>query len=58
MFREVQDAARADPNRIEAAISLLSASRNLERIADQCTNIAEDVIFLVEGEIVRHRRGR
>ncbi|MCK5408568.1 MAG: hypothetical protein KAJ37_13960 [Candidatus Krumholzibacteria bacterium] len=32
----------------------MSASRHLERIADLCTNIAEDVIFLVEGEIVRH----
>lgn len=58
MFREVQDTARNQPDQIEAAISLLSASRNLERIADQCTNIAEDVVFLVEGEIVRHRRMR
>jgi phosphate transport system protein len=58
MFREVQDTARNNPAQIEAAISLLSTSRNLERIADQCTNIAEDVVFLVEGEIVRHRRMR
>lgn len=58
MFEHVQSEARRNPDRIEAAISLLSASRNLERIADQCTNIAEDVIFLVEGEIVRHRPQR
>ncbi|MEZ5964993.1 MAG: phosphate signaling complex protein PhoU [Planctomycetota bacterium] len=58
MFQEMQAAARENPDRIEAAINLLSASRNLERIADQCTNIAEDVIFLVEGEIVRHQRKR
>ncbi len=56
MFREMQSMAQANPPAIEAAINMLSASRNLERIADQCTNIAEDVIFLVEGEIVRHRR--
>ena len=58
MFRDMQTLARQNPSMIEAAISILSASRNLERIADQCTNIAEDVIFLVEGEIVRHRRNR
>jgi phosphate transport system protein len=39
---------------VEAGISLFSAVRHLERIADHATNIAEDVIYLVEGEIVRH----
>ena len=58
MFREMQLLARKNPDNMEAPISVLSASRYLERIADQCTNIAEDVIFLVEGEIVRHRRRR
>ena len=41
--------------KIEPALSLFSATRHLERIADHATNIAEDVIYLVEGEIVRHR---
>jgi phosphate transport system protein len=58
MFREMKEVARLNPDNLEAPISVLSASRNLERIADQCTNIAEDVIFMVEGEIVRHRRRR
>jgi len=58
MFREMQALAKKDPENMEAPISALSVSRYLERIADQCTNIAEDVIFLVEGEIVRHRRRR
>jgi phosphate transport system protein len=58
MFRDMQLMAQKAPATIEAAINVLSASRNLERIADQCTNIAEDVIFLVEGEIIRHRRSR
>ena len=40
---------------VEAGLSLFSATRHLERIADHATNIAEDVIYLVEGEIVRHR---
>lgn len=43
------------PAVIEAGISMFSAVRHLERIADHATNIAEDVIYLVEGEIVRHR---
>ena len=40
---------------IEPALSLFSATRHLERIADHATNIAEDVINLIEAEIVRHR---
>jgi phosphate transport system protein len=43
------------PEMIEQALSLFSATRHLERIADHATNIAEDVIYLVEGAIVRHR---
>ena len=58
MVLEMQALARKDPGNIEGPISVMSVSKYLERIADQCTNIAEDVIFLVEGEIVRHRRRR
>jgi len=36
------------------ALDVLSASRHLERIADLATNIAEDVIFMVQGDVVRH----
>jgi phosphate transport system protein len=46
---------RTNPSIIEAGISFFSATRHLERIADHATNIAEDVVYLVEGEIVRHR---
>ncbi|MCI0460098.1 MAG: phosphate signaling complex protein PhoU [Gemmataceae bacterium] len=45
------------PEMVEPALSLFSATRHLERIADHATNIAEDVVYLVEGEIVRHRPG-
>lgn len=43
------------PELIEPAIHLFSASRQIERIADHATNIAEDVVYLVQGEIIRHR---
>jgi phosphate transport system protein len=43
------------PELVVPGLSLFSATRHLERIADHATNIAEDVIYLVEGEIVRHR---
>jgi phosphate transport system protein len=42
-------------DKVESGLSLFSATRHLERIADHATNIAEDVVYLVEGEIVRHR---
>mgnify|MGYP001570520030 CR=1 FL=1 len=44
-----------DPNAIERASSLLLVSTRLERIADQATNVCEDVIYLVTGVTVRHR---
>lgn len=55
MFHIIQDAISTYPDQVDALIHLLSASRHLERIADHATNIAEDVIYMIEGEIVRHR---
>ena len=46
---------KRSPERVEAGVALFSIVRHVERIADHATNIAEDVIFLVEGAIVRHR---
>jgi phosphate transport system protein len=46
---------QASPEMVEPGLSLFSATRHLERIADHATNIAEDLIYLVEGAIVRHR---
>lgn len=43
-----------DPRRIGASIDLLLVSRNLERIADLATNVAEDVVFMVEGRTIKH----
>ncbi len=55
MFQLLTDRIKADPEVTEVAIQNLSASRYLERIADHATNIAEDVIYMMEGEIVRHQ---
>ena len=56
VFRELLTYMMADPGTIERALSLILISRNLERVADHATNIAEDVIFLVEAKDVRHHR--
>ena len=55
MYLKVQEAIVKNPRQISSLIHLLSASRHLERIADHTTNIAEDVIYMVEGQIVRHK---
>ena len=55
MYLKVQEAILKNPEQITPLIHLLSASRHLERIADHTTNIAEDVIYMIEGQIVRHR---
>jgi phosphate transport system protein len=55
IIRELIATMQESPALVEAGLSLFSATRHLERIADHATNIAEDVVYLVEGEIVRHR---
>jgi phosphate transport system protein len=55
MYSHVQTAIRQNPEYVENLIHLLSISRHLERIADYATNIAEDVIYMIEGTIIRHK---
>ncbi len=54
VYTQVKAAIKKHPEHLDALINLLSVSRHLERIADHATNIAEDVIYLVKGDIVRH----
>lgn len=56
VFVAGEEAMRADTGAINRLLQLLSCARQLERIADLATNIAEDVVFLVEGTVIRHRR--
>ena len=51
----VKEALRKEPERANSLINLFLVSRHLERIADHATNIAEDVIYMVEGQIHRHK---
>ena len=46
---------RTDPEHLDAIVLLFSVARYLERLADHATNIAEDVIYMVDGEIRRHQ---
>ncbi len=57
MFEYVIEAAGRNPADLDVLIHYLSVSRYLERIADHATNIAEDVIYMTSGEIVRHTGG-
>ena len=54
-YKKLLDVMRKDAESIERAVMLLSVSRFLERIADLATNVSEDVVYFVEGEIIRHR---
>ena len=54
MFRSLKDEMKKNPQNVDAALDLLLISRNLERLGDHATNIAEDVIFAYTGEDVRH----
>ncbi len=53
-YERIEKAIERDPEQVRAYIHQLAVSRYLERIADHATNIAEDVIYMVEGEIRRH----
>jgi phosphate transport system protein len=55
IFRVLLTYMMADPGTIERALALILISRNLERVGDHATNIAEEVIYMVEGREVRHR---
>jgi phosphate transport system protein len=56
-FRALGDLIKEKPELAPQALNALIISRNLERVGDHATNIAEDVIFWVRGKDVRHRNG-
>jgi phosphate transport system protein len=56
IFRELVTYMTSDPTTIERSLHLIRISNNLERIADLATNISEDVIFMVEGKVIKHHQ--
>tara|TARA_B100001175_G_C19474420_1_gene623488 strand:- start:172 stop:834 length:663 start_codon:yes stop_codon:yes gene_type:complete len=56
MYQAFHQQVIADPNTTQRALATLSVSRYLERIADLATNVAEDVIFMIDGEVIRHQK--
>ena len=57
IFASLQNLMYQNPQTVDRAVNLLSVSRHLERIGDLATNIAQDVVYMVEGEIIRHATG-
>ena len=57
IFRTIEQQMRDDPSTISSALQLLLVIRNLERIADLSTNIAEDAVYLAEGRTIKHGGG-
>jgi phosphate transport system protein len=57
VLKELKDAIRQEPERIDTWLRLINTARNLERVADHAANIAETVIYLKEGDIIRHGGG-
>ncbi|MBN8584918.1 MAG: phosphate signaling complex protein PhoU [Ignavibacteria bacterium] len=55
MLKRTINSIEKDPERTKEYFSIRSISKNLERIADSATNIAEDVVYLCSGEIIRHQ---
>jgi len=58
ILRELITYMGADPSTIERSIKILTIAKNLERVADLSTNISEDVIYMVEGKIIKHHSNR
>lgn len=55
VYAELLETMQKDPGIVPAAVDMIFIARNLERIGDHATNIAEDVVFLIKGVDVRHR---
>ena len=57
MYEKVKKGIERNPERLDSYINIFGVSRQIERIADHATNIAEDVIYTLKGDIIRHGHG-
>jgi phosphate transport system protein len=53
-YQKLKGEMKEDPGRVSPSLQLMRIARNLERIADHATNIAEDVVYMVEGLVLKH----
>jgi phosphate transport system protein len=57
LVRELLTYMLSDSSTIERSMHLMRVATNLERIADLCTNFGEDIVFMVQGRIIKHHEG-
>ncbi len=57
VIAELKELMQQDSTLVDPALHCFSATRHIERIGDQAENIAEDVIYVVDGDIIRHKHG-
>jgi len=57
VIERLKDGIRRAPEALDALVTVFAVARYLERLADHATNVAEDVIYMNEGEIARHKKG-
>lgn len=55
IIKELEDLLRLDSTQVEPALHVFSAARNIEQVADHAENVAEEVIYMIDGEIIRHK---
>lgn len=55
VIKELEDLLRLDSTLVEPALHVFSAARNIEQVADHAENVAEEVIYMIDGEIIRHK---
>jgi phosphate transport system protein len=58
IYQELEEIIMTDPSKNVFLAKMLSVARSTERIADHCTNICEDTIFMAQGKIIRHYGGK
>jgi phosphate transport system protein len=54
LTKQLSEAMQADSTTVEVNLCLIAVAHDLERMADMATNIAEDIVFMLEGELIRH----
>lgn len=55
VIKELEELLRLDSTQVEPALHVFSAARNIEQVADHAENVAEEVIYMIDGEIIRHK---